>query len=113
MLVDSTLCVFTDFKEFENATLVRPPQNFLNSMEEVEKKFIDLFPNLYFEKNFEYKIINELKNDFSYICCCCNNDSDYLLRLYIRIRIYLLIKNFNKNVKKTCNKQKLINVTNM
>lgn len=104
--------VFTDFKEYEGANLTRPSEEFLNSLENLENKFICCFSNMYFLKNFEGNIFNILKNEFIYNCCK-NENKEFLIKFYVRVRVYHIIKQFNKDNKKTSNKQKFLSVAHL
>lgn len=104
--------IFTDFKEFDGANLTRPQQDFLDALESLEQKFITNFPNLYFCNNFEMKMFDILKNEFDYNCCK-NQNKDFIIKFFIRVRVYHILKNFNATMKKSSNKHKYLSVTHM
>lgn len=88
---------FTQEKEFDKNIFVRPSEDIVTYVEQLNAKFI---------KHFDYccHIVGIPKYLYKYLIqirqykCCENMDIDEFVDLFIRVRIYFVLKFFNREV---------------
>ena len=98
---------FTYSKQFPNSRLVKPPQGFVDYYKALENKFIDLFNKNCHRHGLRQILFDELLHERPFLCCS-NVKHEDVLNLYVRIRIYFILKYFNGRIKEPNFKQKYL-----
>ena len=101
---------FTYSKQFHDCQLVKPPQGSVDYYKALESKFIDLFNKNCHRHGLRQILFDELFQERPFLCCSKVKHED-VLNLYIRIRIYFIIKYFNRRIKEPNFKHKLLCVS--
>lgn len=103
---------FIGFKQQEGCKLNIPSAEMVEFAENLENEFCKYF-NMYLSKsNIEELIYTELKKIEEHKCCSLFN-KEYFIRLFIRVRIFYVLKFFNIELNERKNKQKLLNVSHL
>mgnify|MGYP006391976379 CR=1 FL=1 len=89
--------LYTYEKQFDKCHLVKPPQAFIDYMSSLEELFESLFNQFCHRKNLSQIIFNELK--VPHYLCCDNVKHEDILNMYIRVRIYYVLRAFNTKQK--------------
>lgn len=108
----SSSSTYLEFKEYSYGNLLRPPKEYLDIVENLERKFSSHFNEICISNNIEFSLSEILLPYFSYNCCD-RQDRVYFVRLYIRVRIYNILKSYNKRIKLYNNKNKLFSVMHL
>lgn len=104
--------IFTTFKQFENCNLLAPPSEFVEYIREIEDQFCILFYDCCYVKGVANHLSNIIRPNSQYICCE-NLREHYLLHYFIRIRIYFILKFWNRNLSDPSFRNKMLTVAHL
>lgn len=94
------LCFFKAYENAEKSTFGNfnmPHENFYNYIYKLESEFVDSFPAVSVEVGIGNKLKMRMLN-IDYEHPCPNFDKDYLLKFFLRFRIYASIKFLNRHL---------------
>lgn len=103
--------IYTFFRAYPNANndtfgnLKMPNMVFVNYINAMEKSFCELFPNIAIKEGVGHNIKDALLK-IEFHKPCEEFPMDYLISLFVRVRIYYTIKFFNQNNKTSDTKKK-------
>lgn len=98
---ETLLCYFKAYKNEENSpfgNLKMPSDNFYIYVDQLDKTFCEVFPTLSIEENVGYKIKLKLE-EIPFENPCSDFNRNYLLCLFVRLKIYYSLKYCNRNFK--------------
>ena len=116
VLDDSTL--YCSFRAYENETnlfgnLNIPSNNFCSYIQKLEEIFVNNFENNCFQKGVGSYLF-QLAQDVTFEPPCPNFPTIFLIKLFLRMRIYYTISQHNKACKKNLRKnRKLLNILHL
>lgn len=99
-------------KQFDNCHLVKPPVAFINFVDRLEVRFRDLFNQKCQAIGLRTSIFRELEHIEMYQCCD-NFNFPFFLNLYIRSRIYYILKFYNRDLKDPHLNLKILEISNL
>lgn len=110
----STSCqsTYIMFRTIDTCHLTMPPNEFVAYLKILENKFVEGFNNLVTDTSLGKKLLETLSSVPPYKCCPLGN-SEFLLHLFLRVRIYFVIKFYNREIKDSNNKNKLLSVQSL
>lgn len=103
---------FSQNKEFEKNNLVRPPDDFVTYVKKLNNEFVKHFDSCCHVIGISKVLYEYLKQIPQYKCCNNFRNEDFL-HLFIRIRIYFVLKFFNRDIKTHNFKNKVLKVSHM
>ncbi|CAI6357309.1 unnamed protein product [Macrosiphum euphorbiae] len=107
--------IFIHFKAYQNevasnyGNLNVPPDSFFNYINELDDVFITNFPTIGKENNVGKKMKNLIDN-VPFTHPCTSFSFDFLKNVYIRLRIYHIIKKINRDLLTTPRKNRKFNI---
>lgn len=113
ILPNNLLCLYKAYNDTNSkfGSLIAPPINFVDYIENLEKIFQNIFKSNSTKQGVGVLIFDNLKAmSHSFILSCKNFPIEFLLKLFVRIRIYFTLKFQNNNFKNVQNKRKLQNL---
>lgn len=102
----SNTTLLTYFKAFTNddmnlyGKLIVPTEEWFTYIEQLEQSFIAMFPNVAAQSKVAYTIKQHIK-EIDCVHPCPDFPKDYLLSLFVRLRIYFCLKFSNRAMLKT------------
>lgn len=101
-----------EFNELGNGNgLIKPSQNWVSYLQQLEELFLSLFDTYMYERNVLMRILKELINVELFIKCK-SFPKLMFLKMFIRIRIYYICKFVNQGIKSKEKNLKLLILTN-
>lgn len=87
-----------DRKQCNYGGLRVPSASFVEYMYKLEKIFVSMFPQVCLGKNISHIYFSEMKKIF-FLYNCPEFLSDYVIKLFIRLKIFYSVKYANKDIK--------------
>jgi hypothetical protein len=103
---------FIRFKQYAGCKLVVPQEAFVNFIIALNHEFLTHFDSLVTKSDLETKLSQHLSLVEPYKCCE-NVDLNYLFRLFVRLRIYIILKKHNLNYSNKDTRRKIVSVKNL
>ena len=94
-------------KQNNDIELMSAPSNFINYISKLDIIFKDNFNDNCHKNGIANLIIEEIKK-IDFYKCCVNCLENFVISLFVRVRIYLALREFNVN-----SKPKLLSVSNL
>nr|XP_049698995.1 uncharacterized protein LOC126055152 isoform X1 [Helicoverpa armigera] len=91
---------------------VAPPDSFDNFVQEMERCYQNFFNNCYINSKIAKSILESM-NQLIYCAPCSCFPINYAKKLFIRIRIYITVRNNNEELSKHRSTKKLFSVANL
>ncbi len=104
--------IFIYQNQIDKCNLVKPPQEFVAFVKVLETKFLEEFDSNCHKIGIGDILFNEMK-DVRPFLCCENCDPKIVIALFIRIRIYFVIKFLNKELSVPNFKNKILCVSHL
>lgn len=112
---------FTYFKAYQHTEieifgkLISPPEEFLSYISLLEQTFCEIFPKYAAQNNLGIKIKSDLLNCHKFKHPCGSFPYDFLVSLYVRLRIFSSLKFLNRDMVTSTNKKnyKLANLQHL
>lgn len=99
--------IYTNFKRYENCELQIPVTNFIKYVERLEDEFFDNFDPTC--KAIQQDLFDKL-NAVQEYACCEHFNKEYLINLFIRVRIYYILKFNNSEIKEDPKRAKCLSI---
>lgn len=109
---DDINTVFINFKTYDQCELQHPAARFVEYIRQLENQFCEHFCELVTSKGLHHKLYDVMK-EAKFAPCCENFDKSFLLNLFIRCRVYYLLKYHNQHLKETTNRPTTVTLLHM
>lgn len=103
---------FTYEKELKNNKLIKPPEEFMKYIDELNNEFFKYFDSYCHLDNLSKHLYERLKCINPYKCCTQMNVENFIY-LFIRTRIYFVLKFFNREASVPNLRKKMLKVSHM
>ena len=83
----------------EQNTLVYPSKEFASVIEQIEKQYVLLFPNIMHSSKIMYRLVNAVRSSHDGIITCddaeCHSKIDLAVKLYLKVRLHASLRRAN------------------